>query len=171
MRLIDLMEKKEQKGTYAGIRFADDTVKQLRKFAKDHNIPNRVPHKKFHTTVLYSRKYLPDYKPAGEYEEAMVGKPKAFEIWPSQPDDDGNKSHCLVLTYDCPALVKRHEDLMDEHKATYDFPDYKPHVTLSYDVGEGYDLDKLKVSDIDDLKIANEYSEELNLDWAKNNTK
>lgn len=169
MRLMDLTEA-TKKGTYAGVRFSDDTVKMLRKFAKDHKIPNRVPHKKFHSTVLFSRKYLPDYKPAGEYEEALVGKPTKFELWPSQPDEDGNVSQCLVLCYKCPELEARHKELMNKHEATYDFPQYKTHVTLSYNVGDDFDLDKLKVSDIDDLQIANEYSEELNLTWAKDNT-
>ncbi len=167
MKLINLIEKKQQKGTYAGVRFSEDSVKRIRTFAKENKIPNRVPHKKFHTTVLYSRKYLPDYKPQGNVN--MVGKPTKFEVWESQPTPERKCTQCLVLMYDSPELVKRHKALVKEHDAEYDFDEYKPHVTLSYNVGEDFDLKKLDPSQIGNIDIVEEYMEELNLDWAKTN--
>jgi len=75
-----------------------------------------------------------------------------------------------VLTYDCPELIDRHNALMKEHGATFDYDEFKPHVTLSYDVGREFDTKKLPVADIGDINVIDEYSEELNLDWAKDNT-
>ena len=170
MKMTELVEKKSQKGTYSGVRFSKDTVKRIRAYIKENKIPNRIASKKLHTTVLFSRKYLPEYKPAGEYEEALVGTPKKFEKWLSQPDDEtGERKSCLVLTYDCPELVKRHKDLMKEHNAEYDFDEYKPHITLSYDVGRDFDTKKLKPADVGNIDIVEEYIEELNLDWANTN--
>lgn len=170
MRLRELMEKKNNKGTYAGVRFTDDTVKRIKTYAEENEIPNRVPSSKLHTTVLYSRKYCPNYEAAGAYDKPLVGKPKKFDIWKSQPDENGNRSLCLVLTYDCPELVNRHNALMKEHGATFDYDQYRPHVTFSYDVGEGFDVNKLNPKDIGDIEISKEYREDLDLNWAKNNT-
>jgi len=170
MRLIELTESKKR-GTYAAVRFSDDTVKRIKTFIEENEIPNPISANKLHTTVLYSRKYCPDYKAAGTYDTPLVGKPKKFDLWKSQPDEDGNRSNCLVLAYDCPELVKRHKSLMDEHKATFDFDQYRPHVTLSYDAGADFDVNKLKPQDVGNIEITKEYMEDLDLDWAKNNAK
>jgi len=112
--------------------------------------------------------YLPEYKPAGKLDKPMIGKGKGFEVWDSQPDDDGHVAKCLVMCYDCPELVKRHEELMEEHGATYDFDDYKPHITFSYDVADMNPKDLPKFDG--KIEIVEEYGEDLNLDWAKDNS-
>lgn len=168
MKVTEIIEKKQEKGTYAAVKLSNKTNKAIVKYIKDNDIPNAIKPEKLHTTLLYSRKHLPDYEPAGEYEEAMHGKPIGFEKWPSQPDDDGKVAMCLVLKYTCPELVDRHKFLMKEHGATYDYDEYNPHVTFSYDVGgmQCKDLPKFE----EDIEIIEEYAEELNLDWAKDNT-
>jgi len=164
MKLIDITEKKETKGTYAGVRFSDKTKDAVKKYMKDNKIPNPLRTEKMHSTLLYSRKYCPDYEPAGEMEETLIGKSDSFESWESQPDDDGNTSNCLVLKYTCDGLKDRHESLMKEHGATFDFDDYTPHITFSYDVG---DLDPKKLPKFEeDIEIVEEYGEDLDLDWA-----
>ena len=142
MRIKHLLEAKKQeqkqnnKGTYAGVRFDEDTTKRIRTFIEENEIPNGVPNNKLHTTLLYSRKYLPDYKAAGQYDDPLVGEPTEFDVWESQPDDKGETSNCLVLQYECDPLSERHKSLMDEHGATFDYDEYRPHVTLSYNIGD-----------------------------------
>lgn len=160
-------EDEKQQGTYVAVKFDDDTIKRLESYIKDNDIPNAVKSSKFHTTVIYSRKYCPDLKSKGKMETEWVGKPKKLEIW-----ENGDKtSKCLVLTYDCPELSKRHKQLMTDHKATYDFPDYKPHVTLSYDVGDRNVDDFTDIDDIGDIRINNEYHQDLDLNWSEKATK
>lgn len=161
MRLQQLFEKKE-KGTYAGAHFDDDTKERIKTFMEENEIPNPVPANKLHTTILYSRKHCPDYKPAGEID--FNGKPIEFVIWEGQ---DGN--NCLVLRYECEELVKRHEELMDEHDATYDFDEYNPHITLSYNAGD-LDPKTLDASKVGDIHLVEEYGEDLDLEWQANNT-
>ena len=160
------MELNQNKGTYSGVKFDDNTVNAVLKYIKDNKIPEGLPGNKLHSTVLYSRKYLPDYSPAGDYDEALEGTPTTFDVWPSE-NDDGTTSKCLVLKYDCKGLNKRHKELMDEHKATYDFPKYEPHITFSYNIG---DLDIKKLPDIKsvlpNIKVVHEYGEDLDLNWA-----
>lgn len=162
-----LMEQKN-KGTYAGVHFDKNTTDRIKAFIEANNIPNAAPSDKLHTTVLYSRKYLPNYEPAGDVN--MTGKPLKFEKWLTQADDKGYRASALVLTYVCPELVNRHKELMKEHDATFDYDEFKPHITLSYDIGREFDTKKLDPKDIGDLNIINEYGEDLNLDWAKDNT-
>jgi 2'-5' RNA ligase len=152
MKLSEVVENQDQPGTYAGVRFDKRTVNALEKFNKKHSIPNQNDN--WHTTLLYSRKHLPNYQPEEKYSSPYVGTPTGFEIWPSQ-----DKKNVLVLTFSCPQLYQRHHKLMQQHGGTYDFDTYKPHVTLSYDVGD------LDVKDLPEfkrqLKIVGEYHEEL----------
>ncbi len=165
MKLVDITEKKQNKGTYAGVKFSDKTKKSIEGYIKDNDIPNPLSTDKMHSTLLYSRKFCPKYTPLGEMEEALIGNADAFESWESQPDDDGNKSNCLVLKYNCDALKDRHESLMDEHGATFDYDDFTPHITFSYDAG---DLDPKKLPKFEEeIEIVEEYGEDLDLDWAQ----
>ncbi len=134
----------------------------------DNKIPQRVQSSKLHSTVLYSKKYLPNYKAQGELETPIIGTPKKFSVWETQPDKDGETANSLVLQYDASELVAHHQKLMKEHGATYDFDEYKPHVTLSYNIGD-LDISKLDPSNIGNINIVSEYGEDLDFDWAKNN--
>lgn len=160
------MESVKQ-GTYAGVRFSQDTKDAVNKFLKDNNIPKPVNVEKLHTTLLYSRKHLPNYKPAGKLEAPLVGTPDELVVWKTQGDNGQEQSNCLVMKYTCPKLVQRHKDLMEEHDATFDYAEYNPHITLSYDIG---DLDITKLQDVKktirSVDIVEEYAESLSLDWA-----
>lgn len=165
MKIEELLEKKE-KGTYAGAHFSQQTMDDVEKYIKNNKIPNPIDAKKLHITILYSRKFLPDYKPAGEYEKPLGGKPVGFEVWKGTDKDGEKNANCLVQKFDCPELHKRHKELMDEHDATYDYDEYKTHFTLSYDIGD-FDISDLPPYD-GEIKIVDEYGEDLDLDWAMN---
>ena len=166
MKSNEFIRKTHHKGTYAGVRFSEETKNAIVSYISQNNIPNAPERDKLHTTLLYSRKRCPNYEPAGEV--FMHGRPGAWQIWESQADSEGNKTNCLVLEYECPELVARHNELMEEHGATFDYPEYKTHITFSYDVG---DMSKEDLPSYEGpIEIVEEYSEELNLDWAKNNT-
>jgi len=164
----DLYEKSDdKKGTYAGVHFDTDTKRALHQYVKENKIPNATRADKLHTTLLYSRKYLPDYKPAGKLQPVIVGEPTKFDVWETN-GEGGPKTKCLILQYDCPALEKRHKELMEEHEATYDYSKFKTHTTLSYDI-EDLDVDALPdANTIGPLTIVEEYGEDLDLNRARN---
>lgn len=166
MKLRELMEAMN-KGTYAGVYFDEDTKKAVQQYIEDNNIPKPVNVDKLHTTLLYSRKFLPDYIPGGMYKQPLVGTPTELVVWKTQGDEGKEPANCLVMKYDCPELVERHKSLMKEHGATFDYPEYTPHITLSYDIG---DIDVDSLSNIKDaiktIGIVEEYGEDLKLDWA-----
>lgn len=173
MKLFEVLEAAETRGTYAAVKFDDATKDAIVEYLKENEIPNPTPRDKLHCTVLYSRKYCPDYEPQGKIDPPWIGKPVKFEVWESRGKlRDEEPKRCLVLKFDCEKLVERHEELMDEHDATYDFPEYKTHITFSYDIG---DMDETKLPDIrkylGEIRIVEEYGEDLDLDWAAKNAK
>lgn len=171
MKLRDIYEEQKHKGTYAGVHFDYDTKKRIQKYMKDNKIPNDLPLHKLHNTLIYSRKYLPKFKAQGRLDPPWTGEIVELDIFTGQPDEDGKKAKCLVLKFECAECTDRHHEIMDEHGATFDYDEYTPHVTLSYDME---DLEIKDLSDpkkaIGDLKIVEEYQEDLNLNWAKDNT-
>lgn len=62
----------------------------------------------------------------------MKAKIKEWKIFPTQ---SGAKA--LVAIMDSPTLENHHKTIRKEYGATHDYPDYHPHVTISYDFGDG----------------------------------
>lgn len=161
--------EESKKGTYVGVHFDSDTVKRIKEFAVDNKIP--LQSHKLHTTVLYSLKYLPNCKPLGKLNTPLIGKPKKFSVqktsFPGDQDQPFNKvgkiENSLVLQYDSPELVARNKELKKEHGATHHFDPYKPHITLSYDVGD-IDMSKLDPKNIGNINIVLEYGKDLDFD-------
>lgn len=159
---------RDKPGTYAGLRFSNKSINKFNKLIDRFDIPNKVGDDIFHSTLLFSRKHLPKFKALGKLKNKMIGIPNTCEIWNTSGD---KPKQALVLKFGCKEQIHRHKELMDLHKGTYDFPNYIPHVTLSYNVGEDFDLDELNkyIKDNRDkleLEIDSEYQEELDLNWG-----
>lgn len=164
--LLSLLEGKSdpKPGTYAGVKYTDDTLDSICKYMEDNEIANPLSRDKIHTTLLYSKKHCPNYEALGDIDPTWSATPDKLEVWKSGDDEPVN---ILVIKLKSPELSDRHKKLMDEHEATYDFPEYIPHITLSYDAGD-VDLDKLSpISVLGDFKINKEYHENLKTDWSK----
>jgi hypothetical protein len=71
----------------------------------------------------------------------------------------------VVLMFDCPGLVQRHQQLHDIG-ASWDYPEYQPHVTVSYD-GAPDDLSAVQPYQ-GDLVFGPEQLAEINDDWQDN---
>lgn len=65
-----------------------------------------------------------------------------FAVWKNY----GEETHCLVLLYQSEWLENRFK-LARSLGATWDFPDYHPHVTLSYQVPKDFDIKELEQPD------------------------
>jgi hypothetical protein len=164
MKLTELQETK--KGTYAGVRFSEQTKHNIRTYIADNRIPRPLSVSKLHTTLLYSRKYCPDYEPLGMLDKPIIAKPAEWDVFMTRPTK-GEPTRCLVLKLFCPDLVARHMNLMGELQAEYDFLEYTPHISLSYNIGD-YDINTLPPVDFD-IEIVEEYGKDLDLDWGTKN--
>ena len=153
MRLFELANTK---GSYAAVEFDADTVKALEAYQYDNNIPNPLNADEFHSTVMFSRKYIPDYEGLGEIPE-WKGTFTKFDVFPS--DDD----RALVLKYECSELTDRFHEIMSTYGATYDWDKYQPHITLSYNI------DDLDISHLPPYEgpivIVRDYNNDLDLEW------
>lgn len=148
------------KGIYVAVKYKDSAKQQLNDFINNNNIKNPLDVDKIHSTIIYSTKY-DNIVELGDMMQVPVEIFK-FEVWKTQ----GGKS-ALVGKLFAPDLIKRHLELMSNHDLTYDYPEYKPHITISYDVGDDFDVNTLDASQLGKLYTAYEYKEDLELDWAK----
>lgn len=155
MRYSELFEEQEP-GTYVGVRFTPETIEGLAKFQKDHDVPNPLDPEKFHTTVVYSREPV-EWTPQVDLTDVDVSA-TGFEVFDTR---DGQK--CLVLRLESEFLQDRFDSAI-EAGATHDFPDYKPHITLSYDIGH-FEVKKLPTPDVA-IVLDHEYVEPLKDKWV-----
>lgn len=137
-------------GLYVSVKYTAETEARLSAYAREHKIPNPVSAKKYHTTVVYSR--APIYWRAQE-ELGTTVEAVAWEVWQDHEDKP-----ILVLRVDSPYLRERFKTAMDRG-ASYDYPDFNPHITFSYYVGE-FDAAKLPLPDFA-LELDKEIAEPL----------
>ncbi len=146
----------QEKGVYLAVKYTQSDAEDLILYIKDNNIPSTLTRDEIHSTVIYSRKYA-DIS-TNEGEDLGDAEPLKFHIFETQED-----KRALVLLLKSEYLENRHKDLMKEHNLTYDFKEYLPHITLSYDI-EDYDISKLDIKDLPKhLTINTEYKEDLDL--------
>lgn len=153
-----LYEMTDDKGSYAAVTFDPTTTEALKAYQYDNQIPSPLDADEFHSTVMFSQKYIPNFKTLGAIDK-WEGTFTQFDIFPS--DDD----NALVLKYECHELTERFHKIMDEYGATWDHKEFTPHITLSYNVGD-LDINKLPAYD-GPIIIINEYNNDLDLGWAE----
>ena len=139
-------------GTYVSVDYDSLSNLSLTIFCSTNLI--KFDYTNFHTTVLYSS----DIVEIDDYQDLGICIPDKFEIW----DTNSSNKKCLVLKLKANKLVEIHKDILTRTGAKHSFPDYTPHVTLCYDVGDNFDVESLKVPKfilqptklkIDDLKL------------------
>lgn len=155
----EYLNEQKSKGTYAAVIPSAKDSKLLSCFKTKHELVNDEP---LHCTLLYSRKYLPKYKP--DPELTHVASIKKLEVWPKhkgESNDDGENYLVAILSSE--SLQDRYKELTDEHGATSDYDKYIPHVTLAcmkrnFDVDD-YDLSELPKT----ITLSDEYMNDLDL--------
>ena len=145
------------KGTYVALRVLGGANAWLDDFIKQHNIPpvGTVKEQRRHVTVIYSRVFAFVEPQKAKLYQAYGRELKVFD------EPDGRR--CLVIVLEAPEVVRRHEELMRANpQMTYDFPNYVPHITLSYDIGN-FDITTLPPLSFACV-LGDEYVEQLKLE-------
>ncbi|ABD27154.1 conserved hypothetical protein [Novosphingobium aromaticivorans DSM 12444] len=134
---------------------------ELIDWAKAQGFDVTVPADQLHVTVLYSR--------------AAVDPMAMGEGWSSDPDGGlvikagGPRAlerfgeGAVVLQFASWSLQSRHDEMV-RAGASHDYPEYLPHVTLTYQAPEGIDLEAIKPFS-GELRFGPEVFEPLDLDW------
>ena len=113
---------KHQNGTYASLKLSKESSKILHDWCMEW-IGKSVDANTYHCTIMYSRVPVPladDITPI----LPIVAETNSFEIFQS-----GDGTNCLVLRVESPEIEKLHFQTR-QLGASYDYPEYKPHVTL-----------------------------------------
>lgn len=118
---------KHPNGTYVCAQLSPKNKQELSDWVKEHNIPNPADPDQYHTTITYSRKGIPDVE-NHKFDSEYQATPLEWKIFPTQ---SGTK--CLVLAVKSDSLDHLHHTIQNTYGAQYDFPDYIPHITVSYD--------------------------------------
>jgi hypothetical protein len=144
------------KGTYVSAKFTEATLDQIEKVQKSLGLLNPVSRDDLHTTICYSQVNVPF---TASNASLIVSTKNHLEIW------DTNNGPALILCLNSQYLEERHK-YSRILGATYDYPDYKPHITLSYNLGaQAIDL---SITDVNvPITISHEVVEDLDLDWTK----
>lgn len=111
----------------------------------------------YHITIAYSRTDINNYVPD---DSSIVIYPSQFmELKPL--GDEG----AVVLACSVNELSLRWKDLIDDG-ATWDYPSYTPHISITYNKPEGMDLSSVVLPDFP-IVLLGEKSEPLDLDKSK----
>jgi hypothetical protein len=132
---------------------------ELVAWAKSQGIETTVTD--MHVTILYSKQAVDPIAMGetwtGERNGGLIikaGGPRAIEVF------DGG---ALVLQFASYELTTRHADMI-RAGASHDYPEYQPHVTITYKVPTGFDVDAVKPF-TGELRFGPEIFESLDLDW------
>jgi hypothetical protein len=118
-------------GTYASLTLDDASLAKLAALRDQLGVSNGVDPADMHTTVIYSRKPCPGAMSMHELSTPFTGHVRGLHTWPTQ---EGKR--CLVAEIDCAPVNELHQLMRDRYGATHDYPEFTPHVTLSYDCGD-----------------------------------
>lgn len=120
-----------------------------------------------HVTIAYSKRPV-DWMKAGDDwtpgdDGKLIVKPGGARI----VERLGNKG-AVVLLFGSNDLVYRHERILREANASHDFPEYQPHVTITYQAPDGLDLATVEPYR-GKLEFGPEIFEEIDDDWTPPN--
>lgn len=141
-------------GIYIAVKYSDNTEKALLNIQNKYEVPN--PNTEFHTTLIYSEVGdipIPEDYDLTEYTGIID---VSSEIWDT---DDGRT---LVLVFKHDYLEEYHNKLMEKYGYEFSYDKYKPHITLSYDIG---DLD-IKINEQIPIEIINGYYSPIEENWV-----
>jgi len=131
-RLEQLLENdfltRYRDGVFSSVDLDPTGLKKLQKYLKDIGI-QMLPLNKAHITVIYSRT-RPQEEPKSFKIDGYV-TPKSFGFFGK---GTAKEPYVLVLEVESPELKKAHLKMRKDYRLTPTYPEYKPHLTLTYDI-------------------------------------
>jgi 2'-5' RNA ligase len=133
---------KHKDGTYVSLEMSQESRDLLDNFVEMNlGLSERVDKKTYHITVIYSRTPVPSAEQLMHMNTSIPVEAQAvgYEIFPTK-----NDGQCLVMRIICPYATRINSQL-NAAGATSDYPDYKPHITIAYNLKEQVDPNSLPV--------------------------
>jgi 2'-5' RNA ligase len=141
MNIISLQEwAKHKDGTYVSMDLSQGCKDILDHFVEMNlGLSERVDKSTYHITVIYSRAPVPSAEQYAGTESAVHARVTGYEVFPTKSD-----GKCLVMRLDFPFANLLNKQLTAQG-ATSDYPEYKPHMTIAYDIKQEIDHTTLPI--------------------------
>ena len=115
---------------------------------------------KLHVTLVFSKAAVDWKKFEQDDSEMEIEVETKLELF-------GEDKNILVIQFESDELAKRNKEFLDGGCST-DFDEYKPHVTIQYDLDASFDLENIKPYK-GLLLLGPEEFTEVDLEWKENN--
>lgn len=141
MNLLSLSQyAKHKDGTYVSMDLSQESKDILDHFVEmSLGLTERVDPSTYHVTLCYSRTPVPA---AEQFAGVTCSEPAfvaGYSVFPTKTDGE-----CLVLRLDYPFAYSMDKTLT-KLGATSEYSEYKPHLTLAYDMKEKIDPETLPI--------------------------
>lgn len=133
------------------------------KWAKGQGFDKTLAPDDLHVTITYSRQAVDWMEMGDNWSDNGKGGLTVPAGGARIVEPLGDKG-AVVLLFASSSLSWRHEDMIRKG-ASHDFPEYQPHVTITYEKPEGLDLSKVEPFR-GKLEFGPEIFEELDADWT-----
>jgi 2'-5' RNA ligase len=154
MNIISLQEwAKHKDGTYVSMDLSKGCKDILDHFVETNlGLTERVDKSTYHITIIYSRAPVPSAEQYAGTESVVQARVTGYEVFPTKTD-----GKCLVMRLDFPFANLLNKQLTAQG-ATSDYPEYKPHMTIAYNITQEIDHTTLPIPqfqlNFDSVKVA-----------------
>jgi hypothetical protein len=112
-------------GTYVNVKPSEADKNKLYDWVVENGISKPMDKDDYHTTVIYSKTPCPDVDEY-DFDLPITGSICGWKIFES------TLGRCLVAQVQSEELQVINADLKRDYGATSDFPEYIPHITISW---------------------------------------
>ena len=127
-----------QNGVYISLNLTEQSKKEIRKWQEKYlKYGGNKFNEELHVTLIYSKE---------KYEKEIESDIYTIPTTVIGYDKFGDNKECLVAKLKSEELLIKHKTLMDKYGFIYDYDEYQPHVTLSYNA-EDIDINALPLID------------------------
>ena len=131
---------KHKDGTYVSMDLSDHCRELIDHFVEMNlGLTERVDKSTYHITVIYSRAPVPSAEQYTGSTTDIGATVTGYEVFPTK-----NDGKCLVMRLDFPFANLLNKQLTAEG-AMSDYPEYKPHMTIAYDIKQEIDPHSLPI--------------------------
>jgi 2'-5' RNA ligase len=131
---------KHKDGTYVSMDLSDESRALLDNFVEmSLGLTERVDPSTYHITVIYSRTPVPTAEHIAGMSTTTTASVVGYEVFPTK-----NDGKCLVMRLEF-SFANALNSKLTQEGATSDYNEYKPHLTLAYDMEQEIDPSTLPV--------------------------
>lgn len=131
---------KHKDGTYVSMNLSDESRALLDNFVEmSLGLTERVDRSTYHITIIYSRTPVPTAEHIAGMSTTTTASVNGYEVFPTK-----NDGKCLVMRLDF-SFANALNSKLTQEGATSDYDQYKPHLTLAYDMEQEIDPSMLPI--------------------------